>query len=46
LLKLCQNEQKEDWAQDWHFQLRICDASGAAVLPVSRQKAEEAKGVR
>ncbi len=31
-LKLCQNEQKEDWAQDYKFQLRICNASGSAVL--------------
>ena len=32
LLKLCQNEQKEDWAQDYKFQLRLCDATGTAVL--------------
>ncbi len=31
LLKVCQNEQKEDWAQNWSFQLRVCDAVGAAV---------------
>ncbi len=28
LLKVCQNEQTEDWAQDWAFQLRICDLTG------------------
>lgn len=28
LLKVCQNEQTEDWAQDWSFQLRICDLTG------------------
>jgi hypothetical protein len=33
LLKVCQNEQTEDWAQDWSFQFRVCDASGKAVLP-------------
>jgi hypothetical protein len=33
LVKVCQNEQKEDWAQTWAFQLRICDDLGAA-LPV------------
>ena len=27
-MKVCQNEQKESWAQDWQFQFRICDASG------------------
>ena len=31
LLKVCQNEQKEDWAQQWKFQVRLCDAVGAAV---------------
>jgi hypothetical protein len=33
LIKVCQNEQTEDWAQDWKFQIRACDSSGAAVLP-------------
>jgi hypothetical protein len=32
LLKLCQNEQTEDWAQAYQFQLRVCDASGAGLL--------------
>ncbi len=31
LLKVCQNEQKEDWAQKWSFQLRLTDAAGAKV---------------
>jgi hypothetical protein len=31
LLKVCQNEQKEEWAQAWGFQARLCDAVGAAV---------------
>jgi hypothetical protein len=30
LLKVCQNEQTEDWAQAWQFQFRICDAVGGA----------------
>ncbi|HTN00537.1 MAG TPA: hypothetical protein VL132_01595, partial [Planctomycetaceae bacterium] len=33
LLKVCQNEQTEDWAQDWKFQIRVSDSSGAAILP-------------
>ncbi|MBX3412036.1 MAG: hypothetical protein KF708_04905 [Pirellulales bacterium] len=36
LLKICQNEQKEDWAQDWQFQLRVCDATGTAILSTDR----------
>lgn len=31
LLKVCQNEQTEEWAQRWVFQFRICDATGTAV---------------
>ena len=31
LLKICQNEQKEDWAQAWTFQIRVCDHSGVAI---------------
>src|SRR5262249_37763205 len=31
LIKVCQNEQKDDWAQKWGFQLRVCDALGGNV---------------
>jgi hypothetical protein len=31
LIKLCQNEQKEDWAQAWSFQLRACDLTGGGL---------------
>lgn len=31
LLKVCQNEQTEPWAQRWSFQLRVCDDLGARV---------------
>jgi hypothetical protein len=30
LIKVCQNEQTDNWAQQWSFQLRVCDALGAA----------------
>jgi hypothetical protein len=36
LLKVCQNEQKEAWAQDWKFQLRVCDGIGTAILSTDR----------
>ena len=32
LVKVCQNEQEESWAQRWQFQLRVCDSLGTAVL--------------
>lgn len=31
LLKLCQNEQEDSWAQRYQVQLRVCDSSGIAV---------------
>jgi len=31
LVKVCQNEQKEEWAQSWSFQLRLCDSVGTAI---------------
>ena len=36
LLKLCQNEQKDSWAQVFQFQLRICDSTGKAILTQGR----------
>jgi hypothetical protein len=36
LVKVCQNEQKEQWAQDYKFQLRICDSTGKAILTKGR----------
>ena len=36
LLKLCQNEQKDAWAQVFQFQLRICDSTGKAILTKGR----------
>ena len=32
LVKICQNEQTDNWAQDWKFHLRVCDATGTAIL--------------
>ncbi len=31
LVKICQNEQPDDWAQNWSFQLRVCDATGGNI---------------
>ncbi len=33
LLKLLENEQTEDWAQDYSFQFRVSDYSGRAIHP-------------
>ncbi len=37
LLKIAQNEQTDSWAQDWKFQLRVCDQYGTAVLSQDRE---------
>ena len=42
LLKICQNEQTEMWAQNWQFQLRVCDTIGTAVLSQDRPLAKTA----
>jgi hypothetical protein len=31
LLKILQNEQEQEWAQDYKFQLRVCDGAGSAI---------------
>ena len=31
LIKVCQNEQEETWAQQWSFSLRVTDDLGAAI---------------
>ncbi|MDA0813565.1 MAG: hypothetical protein O3C21_14395 [Verrucomicrobia bacterium] len=36
LVKLCQNEQTETWTVEWEFQLRVCDATGTAILATDR----------
>jgi hypothetical protein len=36
LVKICQNEQPEDWAQRWEFRLRVCDRIGTAILAANR----------
>ena len=33
LLKILQNEQEEDWAQRYRYQIRVCDGAGSAILP-------------
>ena len=39
LIKLCQNEQTEPWAQRYEFQFRVCDPSGLAVLSAGHDSA-------
>lgn len=31
LIKVCQNEQDQSWAQKWSFQFRVCDPYGRAL---------------
>ena len=46
LVKLCQNEQTEEWTVQWQFQLRVCDASGTAVLAKNRKPTPQAETLR
>ncbi len=38
LLKICQNEQEQSWAQRYQFNLRVCDKTGTAVREGAAQK--------
>jgi len=39
LIKVCQNEQTDDWAQSWSFQARVCDqAGGTFPLTLTEEK--------
>jgi hypothetical protein len=31
VLKVCQDDEKEEWAQDWKFKLRVCDDTGGPI---------------
>ena len=39
LVKACQNEEVKDWTKEWEFQLRVCDATGTAILAKDRPAA-------
>lgn len=36
LVKVCQNEQTEEWTKEWEFQLRITDALGTPIETAKR----------
>jgi hypothetical protein len=36
LVKVCQNEQTEDWTVEWDFQLRVTDSLGTPITPANR----------
>jgi hypothetical protein len=39
LIKICQNEQTDAWAQNWSFQVRVCDQTGGSVpFTISEEK--------
>lgn len=38
LVKVCHNNMSESWAQDWKFQLRVCDPVGTAILSENPNK--------
>lgn len=46
LVKCCQNEQERDWTVQWEFQLRVCDATGTAVLAQDRPPTPKPEAAR
>jgi hypothetical protein len=43
LLKVCQNEQTQSWAQDWDFRFRVCDSVGTAILSAQEPSSNDEK---
>ncbi len=41
LVKVCQDEQTEEWTVYWEFQLRVTDPTGAAILSADRRAAPQ-----
>jgi hypothetical protein len=45
VLKVCQNNQTDSWAQDWQFQMRVCDGTGGQLAGVKQLPANGEKPV-
>jgi len=43
LIKVCQNEQTQPWARYWRFHLRVCDATGGAILSAGGRRSAQGK---
>lgn len=41
MLKVCQNEQDDSWAQKYQFQLRVSDSTGSAILSSNKTAQSE-----
>lgn len=46
LVKACQNEEVKDWTKEWQFQLRVCDATGTAILAKDRPAARASSATK
>jgi len=42
LVKVCQNEQTEQWTNEWEFQLRVTDSLGTPLVSTRGSSAAEA----
>ena len=46
LVKACQDEQTQNWTVEWEFKLRVCDATGTAILAADRPLTPKAEAPR
>jgi hypothetical protein len=46
VLKVCQNDQSEPWAQNWQFQLRVCDATGGPLDGIAQKLPDSGKQIK
>ena len=45
LVKVCQNEQTENWADSWKVSIRVCDETGTAILSADRPEKSPTQSV-
>ncbi len=45
VLKVCQNNQSENWAQNWQFHMRVCDDTGGLLPGVTQLSTTDGKSV-
>jgi hypothetical protein len=46
VLKVCQNNQTDSWAQAWQFQLRVCDDTGGPLAGLTQLAPDTGKSIK
>jgi hypothetical protein len=44
LVKVCQNEEVQEWTEEWEFQLRVTDALGTPLASINQAPSTAGQG--